>query len=147
MSAQRPKTGWPNRELEASHVHTAVVGDQYFLVRHSHAWAPPTDIFEDGDRLIVLVEIAGMNRDKFNVILDKRALTITGSRPAPHNSKVAFHQIEVRHGEFRMDVSLPWPIDEQSVEASYNDGFLRVELPKARANHVHIVDVEKRDTD
>jgi HSP20 family protein len=103
-------------------------------------------VYEDNDRLVVVVEIAGMQRGKINVVLDERHLTISGARPQMLDSKPAFHQMEVRHGEFRVDVNLPWLIEEEAVEASYDDGFLRVELPKAQAHHVR-VDVEKPDTD
>lgn len=146
MSARKPKTGWGNQEVEGSHLHQALVGGQYIVVRHSHAWRPPTDVFEDNDRLVVIVEIGGMQKGKFNVILDERQLTINGSRPPYLDTKPAFHQLEVRNGDFRVDVSLPWPVDEDHVEALYDDGFLRVELPKAEAHHVQ-VDVEKAEAD
>ena len=145
MSAQKSKRVRAQYDAEGSHSHTALVGHQFVVVRHSHAWRPPTDVFEDNDRLVVLVEIAGMQKGKFNVVLDERHLTISGSRSPLLNTKPAFHQLEVRHGEFRVGIDLPWPIDEDGVEATYDDGFLRVELPKARAHHV--VDVEKTGTD
>ena len=98
------------------------------------------------NQLVVLVEIAGMQRGEFNVMLDERQLTISGVRRPLLDTKPAFHQLEVRHGEFRVDISLPWLVDESRVEALYDDGFLRVELPKAKSHHVQ-VDVEKVDTD
>lgn len=146
MSAHKSKRGWGRQETESSHVHTALVDQRYVVVRHSHAWRPPTDVFEDNDRLVVLVEVAGMQNGKFHVFLDERHLTISGSRPPLLDTKPAFYQLEVRHGEFRVEVSLPWAVDEGAVEAVYNDGFLRVELPKAKAQHVH-VDVEKADAE
>lgn len=146
MSARKSSRGWVYQDVEGNHIHTTLVGQQYVVVRHSHAWRPPTDVFEDNDRLVVLVEIAGMQKGKFNVILDERQLTISGTRPPTLDTKPAFHQLEVRHGEFRVDVSLPWLVDEDAVEAQYDDGFLRVELPRAQAHHVQ-VDVEKTDTD
>ena len=145
MTARKSKSGWGSAGVESGHVHTTVVGNQYVVVRHSHAWSPPTDIFEDEQALVVLIEISGMNRGEFNVILKERSLTISGERPAPHDASVAFHQIEVRHGQFRVDVELPWTVDQADVEAHYEDGFLRVSLPRAKATSVHIVDVAKTD--
>ena len=142
MAARKPKSGWSGAETDSGHIHTAVVANQYVLVRHSHTWLPPTDIFELDDGLVVLVEIAGMQKGRFNVAMGGRRVTISGSRPAPHNSKAAFHQLEVRHGDFRVDVDLHWSVDEEKVEATYDDGFLRVSLPKVKAHHIHVVDVE-----
>lgn len=148
MSVQKSKRAGAGstQDVEGNHVHTALVGGQYIVVRHAHAWRPPTDVFEDNNLLVVLVEIAGMQKGKFNVTLDERQLTISGVRRPLLDTKPAVHQLEVRHGEFRIDVSLPWPVDESGVEALYDDGFLRVELPKAKAHHVQ-VDVEKADAD
>ena len=146
MAANKPKSGRSGAEIDSSHVHTAVVANQYVLVRHSHTWSPPTDIFEIDDSLLVLVEIAGMQKGNFNVAIGERHLIISGSRPAPHNIKAAFHQMEVRHGDFRVDVDLPWSVDEDRVEATYDDGFLRVSLPKVKAQHIHVVDVEITET-
>ena len=146
MSARKPKSSLGNQEAEGQHLHQAHVGGPYVVVRHSHAWRPPTDVLEDSDRLVVLVEIGGMQKGEFDVILDERQLTISGSRPPYLDTGPAFHQLEVRSGDFRVDVSLPWSVDEDGVEAIYDDGFLRVELPKAKAHHVQ-VDVEKAEVD
>jgi HSP20 family molecular chaperone IbpA len=145
MSSQKPKRGRGYQDTEGSHLHTTLVGNQFVVVRHSHAWRPPTDVYEDNDSLVILVEVAGMQKGEFNVVLDERHLMVSGTRPPRLNTKPAFHQLEVRYGEFRVDVELPWPVDENGVEATYDDGFLRVELPRARAHH--IVDVEKAGSD
>jgi HSP20 family protein len=146
MSAHKPKRNLGTQDADASHLHTALVAGQYVVVRHSHAWRPPTDVFEDNNRLVVVVEIAGMQKGEFNVTLDERRLTVSGARHPLLDTRPAVHQLEVRNGEFRVDVSLPWPVDESRVEALYDDGFLRVELPKAKAHHVQ-VDVEKAEID
>lgn len=145
MAEKKPKTGRTYADSEATHAHTALIGEEFVVVRHSHAWRPPTDVFEDDGRLIIVIEIAGMQKGKFSVILDKRNLTISGSRPPLTNSKPAFYQLEVRHGEFRVDVDLPWAIDDGNVEAFYDDGFLRIELPPGKSHAIPVVDVANTD--
>ncbi len=122
------------------------VTQHWIVLRQSSAWRPPTDVFELEDRLVVMVEVAGMRDGEFNVRLEDRRLFISGvrrrlvrDREAPG---MAFHQMEVRYGEFRTAISLPWPIDRERASASYKDGFLRVELPRAAANQIHIVNVD-----
>jgi HSP20 family molecular chaperone IbpA len=39
-------------------------------------------------------------------------------------------------------VTLPWPVSREGVSATYKEGFLRVELPHARNQQIHIVDVD-----
>ncbi len=115
---------------------------RWVIMHQSNIWQPPTDVFELEDRLVVLVEIAGMHDGEFNVVLQDRRLMISGVRRRAVRERIAYHQMEVRYGEFRTEVSLPWPVDRDSVSATYREGFLRVELPHARNQQIHIVDVD-----
>lgn len=117
-------------------------GRQWVVMRQPHGWQPPTDVFELEDRLIVMVEIAGMRDGEFNVSLQDRRLMISGVRRRTVYDRVAFHQMEVRYGEFRTEVSLPWSVNRDEVSALYRDGFLRIDLPRALNQQIHIVDVD-----
>jgi HSP20 family protein len=124
-------------------------GSRRWVIMHqSHIWRPPTDVFELEDRLVVVVEIAGMHDGEFNVVLQDRRLMISGVRRRVVRERIAYHQMEVRYGEFRTEVSLPWPVSRENVSATYREGFLRVELPHARNQQVHIVEVDlEQETD
>ena len=115
---------------------------RWVIMRQPNIWRPPTDVFELEDRLVVMVEIGGMRDGEFNVVLQDRRLMISGVRRKSINERVAFHQMEVRYGEFRTDVTLPWPVSREGVSATYKEGFLRVELPHSRNQQIHIVDVD-----
>ena len=115
---------------------------RWVIMRQPNIWRPPTDVFELEDRLVVMVEIGGMRDGEFNVVLQDRRLMISGTRRKVINERVAFHQMEIRYGEFRTDVTLPWPVNREGVSATYKEGFLRVELPHARNQQIHIVDVD-----
>jgi HSP20 family protein len=117
------------------------------VARQSHIWRPPTDVFELEDRLVVMVEIGGMRDGEFNVVLNDRKLMISGVRRRATNDRVAYHQMEVLYGEFRTEVSLPWPVTREGVTATYREGFLRVELPHAPNQQIHIVDVDVEEQD
>lgn len=116
---------------------------RWVVMRQSYVWRPPTDVFETANRLVVMVEIAGMRDGEFNVALQDRRLVITGSRPRSAHERVAFHQMEVRYGDFRTEVNLPWSVGRDNVSAVYRDGFLYVELPRARNQQIRIVEVEQ----
>ncbi|MBP7689646.1 MAG: Hsp20/alpha crystallin family protein [Thermoflexales bacterium] len=107
---------------------------------HSNLWRPPTDVFETDEAVVVRVEIAGMREADFTVTLHDQLLTITGARSDP-STKVAYHQLEVRYGEFRSEVYLHWPVEQAGITATYQDGFLIVVLPKARPRRVPVTEV------
>ena len=120
---------------------------RWVIVRHATIWHPPTDVYERSERLIVVVEIAGMRDSDFSVTLHGQRLTISGARERMTTPDCAYHQLEIPFGEFRTEVSLPWPVSRDEVTASYRDGFLRVELPHAPAQKIQIVNVDDEESD
>ncbi len=120
---------------------------RWVVVRHATVWRPPTDVFEQEGRLVVVVEIAGMHHSDFSVLLQGPRLIISGVRQRATPRDCAYHQLEIPYGEFRAEVSLPWPVLRDAVTASYRDGFLRVELPHAPAQKIQIVTVDQDESD
>jgi HSP20 family protein len=100
-------------------------------------WRPPTDVFETDGSAVVIVEIAGLREHEFDISLVGRALVITGERRDPAE-KLTYQQMEIRYGKFRTQVYLPWALDSTHIEATYDDGFLKVVLPKAQPHKVAI---------
>ncbi|HLB63993.1 MAG TPA: Hsp20/alpha crystallin family protein [Anaerolineales bacterium] len=105
--------------------------------RAPHLWRPPTDIYEAGDELVVVVEVAGMQEAEVSVTIGRQTLTITGSRPG-HAGPRAYHQMEIAHGDFVAEVALPVAVDPAGVQANYSDGFLTVTLPKVKPKRVSV---------
>ncbi len=115
--------------------------DNYNDVRwglsHEAVWRPPTDIYETDDCVVVLVEIAGLSSGDYEVLLNGRTLVISGERRDPAE-KLVYQQMEIRHGKFRAQAHLPWALESSGYEASYENGFLKVVLPKARTRRVPV---------
>jgi HSP20 family protein len=130
-----------NKARERAVIHQ-VWSVQGYLVRPSRRFTPPTDIIEHDDRVVVFVEIAGMNRENFKIALSNQTLTVSGVRERPTVGSAAYHQAEIGFGEFQVTVPLPWAIEAEQVTANYSNGFLRVDLPYQQGQqHAHIVNV------
>jgi HSP20 family protein len=104
---------------------------------HSHFWQPPTDVYETEIAIVVQMEIAGMQNAEFMISIDKRLLTVTGTRPGIAEQG-AYYQMEISSGEFLSIIELPSAVIYDKVEAVYQDGFLRVILPKVLPNRVDV---------
>jgi HSP20 family protein len=115
---------------------------RWVVMQQVHTWRPPTDVYETDEAVVVRVEVAGMKESDFVVSLQGRLLTVAGTRndPCP---KVAYHQMEVRYGEFRVEVYLHWAVDPEAITATYVDGFLQVKLHRAQPRKLHPVEAYK----
>jgi len=86
-----------------------------------------------------------MQSDSFKIALYPQHIEISGHRERPNYPEAAYHQAEIGFGDFRLDLPMPWTIERDDISASYEKGFLRVELPRQVARRVHIVDVHETD--
>jgi HSP20 family protein len=95
----------------------------------SHAWQPPTDLYETDDGYTIRLEIAGMNVEDFFIQYDQNLLVISGRRPMT-NQKCAYHRMEIPTGEFISSVELPAQVDINAAAAEYENGFLTIQIPR-----------------
>ena len=94
-------------------------------------WRPDTDTYETASALEVIVDLAGVDEDDFEVHLFEDALVVEGRRAVPSAPDARmYHAVGIRQGPFRAEVPLPAPVDGDRVDASYDRGLLRISLPK-----------------
>jgi HSP20 family protein len=95
------------------------------------AWAPALDITERKDAYLVTVELPGVKLDDLEITLEDGLLTIQGERHVAHDSEEQVHRVERSSGAFRRSITLPAHVMSDEVEASMEDGVLRILVPKA----------------
>ena len=96
-------------------------------------WRPPTDVYETGDQIVVVVDIAGVSEEDISVTLYSDLLVIEGKRGQPLFFKAnmsACHQLGIKYGEFRSEVYVPVVVDHDHVTAEYKNGMLNIVLKK-----------------
>jgi HSP20 family protein len=93
---------------------------------HATAWVPTTDIFAEGDDLVIRCELAGVEREDIDIELIGDTLTISGERRSELSKEVRFYTRERSFGHFRRSMNLPEGIDDDDVSASFKDGMLQV---------------------
>jgi len=130
-----PPDSHPLDEHEPIHFSARIT--RWQLTTKPHAWRPPTDLIEADDEYVVRMEIAGMNVNDFSINILNNVLTILGTRWESFPD-CAFHQMEIPSGDFSSSVEIPSPIDENAIEAVYENGFLHITLPKAIARQIKV---------
>jgi HSP20 family protein len=98
----------------------------------TRAWAPALDISEGTDAYRVTVELPGVKLDDLEITVEDGLLTIQGERHfASESSEEQYHRLERSSGAFRRSITLPAQVEADAVEASMEDGVLRILVPKA----------------
>jgi len=96
------------------------------------AWAPPVDIFEKGDALVLRAEMPGVDRNDVDVRVENGILMLKGERK--HQEEIQeknAYRMERVYGSFVRSFSLPTTVDASKISARLKDGVLELVLPKA----------------
>lgn len=95
------------------------------------AWAPPVDIAEEKDRILITAELPGFKESEIEIQTENGMLTLRGERRFEKESDGKnFHRVERSYGQFLRSFSLPNNVDREKIKASFKNGLLEVELPK-----------------
>lgn len=101
--------------------------------RRNGMWRPPIEVYETVDALVVTAEVAGMDREQLSVTLDGDILRLRGERPdARQAEKRSYHEARIPYGAFGADLFIPFPVDVDGADADYEQGFLRIVLPRLK---------------
>ena len=106
-------------------------------------WRPPVDVYESGDEIIVLADLAGLNKEELHIELSRKRIKIAGIRKIV--SVVAdsrYCLAEIPHGYFERSIPLPALVDAENASASYADGILMVRINKIPAGKAHRISVK-----
>ncbi len=94
-------------------------------------FVPPVDIYEDEKKVVIKLEVPGVEEKDLQVSVENHSLTVRGERKFENEEKEEnFHRIERRYGSFYRSFTLPTTVDTENVDANYAAGVLRLELNK-----------------
>jgi HSP20 family protein len=94
-------------------------------------WRPDADTYETAGTIEILVDLAGVDEEDFEVQLFEDALVVEGSRRLPScHAEAVYQAAGIRQGPFHLEMPLTAPVDPERVEARYDRGLLRITLRK-----------------
>jgi HSP20 family protein len=103
---------------------------------------PTIDLVESENQFEVAVDLPGLKPEEVSVELKEGELWISGKREEEKEEKEkTYHRIERRRGEFRRVLPLPAAIAEEKIEAKFENGVLRITVPKseeAKTKHIEV---------
>lgn len=94
---------------------------------------PAIDVYETGQEVVVVVEMAGISEGDVDITVDGRKLVVNGERkPNAGRPGRIYSQMEICHGPFRRELFLPAEVNPDGARVEYSRGMLEIVLPKVR---------------
>src|SRR6516225_3174913 len=95
------------------------------------SFVPAVDVYEDPKKVVLKIEVPGIEEKDLDVRVENNTLTVKGERKLEKEEKEEnFHRIERRYGSFFRAFTLPTTVDSENIGAQYNAGVLKLELKK-----------------
>lgn len=94
---------------------------------------PAVNIRETEDQFLVEVAAPGKSREDFNIELDNEILTISSEVKKENEEKEEngrFTRREFSYSNFKRAFSVPDTVNSEEISASYENGVLKINLPK-----------------
>ena len=90
------------------------------------------DMRVEDDRIIVDMELPGMSREDLQIDIADAQLSVSGEKRLERESgDGSYRLVQCTYGRFRRALRLPHTVDAQSTQARYENGVLRIEMPRA----------------
>ena len=92
---------------------------------------PPINVFQQGDDLVAIIELPGVDREALNIQAKDNMIRIAGTKVVDYPENVSAHRRERLWGVFDRTLTVPMQIDPDGIKAEYNDGVLALFIPRA----------------
>lgn len=105
---------------------------QEILLRNAGWGVLAAEVFDDDEDIVMRVEAPGMDKSDFDLkVMDDYVVIRGEKRLERERSKGRYHMTECAYGRFERVIPLPDKVESGKAQASYRNGVLRIELPKA----------------
>jgi HSP20 family protein len=91
---------------------------------------PPINVFQQGDDILALMELPGIDKNELQIQAKANTIRISGKKRVDYSNE-SVHRRERVSGDFDRTLSLPIQVDPDRIRAEYCDGLLALFLPRA----------------
>jgi HSP20 family protein len=103
---------------------------------------PPINLFQQGDDILVIVELPGVDKSDLEIQSKDNTIRISGKKSVQYPDRVSVHRRERMSGEFDRTLTVPVNLDPDRVKAEYRDGILALFLPRAETDKPRTVKID-----
>ena len=102
---------------------------------------PPINVFQQGDNLVVILELPGVNKSDLEVQAKDNTIRISGKKQVSYQEGASLHRRERHSGVFDRTLTVPIQIDADRIKAEYRDGVLALFIPRAESDKPRTISI------
>ncbi len=101
--------------------------------REGFNWTPAVDIKENSNEIRVDLELPGLKPEDVELTAENGVLTVRGEKKSERKEGEdnRYHVVERTYGSFMRTFQLPQGVDENQIQAEFDNGILAIHIPKA----------------
>ena len=107
-------------------------------------WTPPVDICQTASRILVRIELPGVDPSDISLSFQGENLRIKGIKREQRQSRklLCYYCLERRYGKFDRQISIKGIVNPRQSRAYLHSGILTVELPKLKDRRGDAVEIQ-----
>jgi HSP20 family protein len=110
----------------------------------------PLDVFATGDEAVIIAAVPGMNPDDLDVTINQNVVNLSGrvatAAESEQGKNATWYLRELWSGQFQRSVTLPFEVEAGKAEATFENGIVRIVLPKAERAKPHRIAIRTAES-
>jgi len=102
---------------------------------------PPINVFQQGDNLVAILEVPGVDKSALDVQVKDNAIRVSGKKAFTYPEGVSLHRRERLTGSFDRTLTVPMQINADGIKAEYRDGVHALFIPRAESDKPRTVTI------
>jgi HSP20 family protein len=112
--------------------------------RVTQSWVPALDVWETDSEVVYAFDLPGIPEEKISIEVKDDTLTVSAEREKTEEVKDEnFYRFERRYGTFSRAVGLPQGVDQDKIQARYENGVLEIRVPKPEEQKPRKIELTK----
>lgn len=104
---------------------------------------PAIDVYDTKDMVVIETALPGVDPKHVTLSVENGMLIISGtSERKTEVDEKDYYRKEIRSGTFMRQVALPAGVSEEQAKASFTDGILKIEFPKAQIEQPKTIKID-----
>ena len=112
--------------------------------RNTQNWVPALDVWETPGEVVYAFDLPGISENAITIEVKDDTLTVSAEREKTEETdENGFYRFERRYGTFARAVGLPQGVDQEQINARYDNGVLEIRVPKPEEQKPRKIELSK----